>query len=113
MLSIIYGLSLEEAKRRQDIVDYVEDFAQRATTAAMPGKSWIDIFPLLEYIPYHLNPWKIYGERSYQYDSKILMGLLNEVKARTVRVLRLQLWTGRSPRFCRPMESRPSLFVRT
>ena len=84
MLSIIYGLSLEEAKRRQDIVDYVEEFANRIATAAMPGKSWIDVFPILNRVPYYLNPWKIYGERYHQYDSKVLMGLLNEVRARTV-----------------------------
>ena len=85
MLSIIYGLTLEEARRRQDIVDYVDDFSHRSATAALPGKSWIDVFPFLNYLPYYINPWKIYGERSYQYDNKVLGELLNEVRERTVR----------------------------
>ena len=84
MLSIIYRLTLEEARRRQDIVQYVDDFSHRTATASLPGKSWIDVFPFLDHLPYYINPWKIYGERSYQYDDKVLRGLLNEIRTRIV-----------------------------
>ena len=84
MLSILYGLSLEEARGREDIVSYAGDFVYRSGIAAMPGRFLIDVIPALKHLPHFMNPWKIIGEKSYRSDTQFLAGLVNNVRARMV-----------------------------
>ena len=83
-LGVIYGLTLEEAREREDIVHFVADFGRRTGTAALPGKFFIDVFPILQHLPHFVNPWKIAGEKSYQSDTRILGELVKEVRTRMV-----------------------------
>ena len=90
MLSIVYALTLEEARERKDIVEYIEDYTKRFATAALPGNSLIDILPFLERIPHRINPWKRHGDKSFKYDTEVQVGLLNEVRQRMVRHLHIR-----------------------
>ena len=90
MLSIVYALTLEEARERKDIVEYIEDYTKRFATAALPGNSLIDILPFLERIPHRINPWKRHGDKSFKYDTEVQVGLLNEVRQRMVRRLHMR-----------------------
>ena len=86
MLCVTYGFTISEAHRRQDIVDFVDGFAHRSANAALPGRSLIDVFPILEKLPHSINPWKIEGERLHQSDDKVLISLLREARYMQVGV---------------------------
>ncbi|KAF6750546.1 cytochrome P450 [Ephemerocybe angulata] len=54
-------------------------------TASVPGKFLVDIFPILSWLPASLQWWRAEPEAHFHEDSKLLLGLMHEVRGRMER----------------------------
>ena len=90
LFQITYGWSSNEIGQRHDILAFTRDFESRLINAVMPWNYLIDVFPLLEYIPRLMNPWKIRGAKYQNESTKVLVGLVDEVRAKIVSPSRSQ-----------------------
>ncbi|THH22507.1 hypothetical protein EUX98_g8187 [Antrodiella citrinella] len=64
------------------IVTRINDFMHRVEQSARPGEYIVDIFPILNYLPESLAPFKKNGLKAFTEDSKLFSGLFKDARAR-------------------------------
>ena len=57
MVTILFGSQTNEDVR-DAMVDKINYFVEKLCTSAAPGQYLVDMFPVLDYLPRALAPWK-------------------------------------------------------
>ncbi|KAF7790546.1 hypothetical protein EIP86_001502 [Pleurotus ostreatoroseus] len=78
MVSAVYGWPLTDTSS-DSVVKDIMDISHRVSTACLPGKYMVDILPFMMHLPGWMARWKISGQTSFAKDTKLLVGLLNDV----------------------------------
>lgn len=62
------------------ILEDLKKVSKNIANAFMPGNYWVERFPLLEYIPALLSPWKRRLEADHKFESELFGSLLADVE---------------------------------
>ena len=89
MLAIIYRWSWVDPQT-DSVVRQIFDLSHRIAYAAVPGNSFVDMFPWMIYMPEWMAKWKRTGRAYFRKDTDMFVSLMNHVKDRMVRALSLQ-----------------------
>lgn len=77
IFTLTYGKKLASDKNLMDVLHVLDDLL----TDTAPGAHLVDSFPVLDYLPDFLSPWRKQAHSKFKFDSSLYLRLARDVRA--------------------------------